>query len=75
MTAWTLHPRGLDGHGLADGQYGVEVTDGVVTGWSPVIPNPTTTREEVLMASGVSFPAEAVESSAGGDWLYGEVPS
>jgi hypothetical protein len=27
---------------------------------------------EVLMASGVSFPAEPLESSDGGDWLYGE---
>lgn len=27
---------------------------------------------EVLMASGVTFPAEPLESSGGGDWLYGE---
>lgn len=26
---------------------------------------------EVLMASGVSFPADPLESSSGGDWLYG----
>ena len=28
---------------------------------------------EVLMASGVSFPADPIEASAGGDWLYGLV--
>lgn len=29
---------------------------------------------EVLMASGVSFPADPLESSSGGDWLYGGTP-
>jgi hypothetical protein len=38
---------------------------GVVPAWADV------RGREVLMASGVSFPAEAVESSDGGDWLYG----
>jgi len=29
---------------------------------------------EVLMASGVSFPADPLEATSGGDWLYGEAP-
>jgi hypothetical protein len=34
----------------------------------------TSTYREVLMASGTSFPADPIEASAGGDWLYGEAP-
>lgn len=37
------------------------------------VPGTQTGYREALMASGVSFPAEPLEASSGGDWLYGEV--
>lgn len=39
MTDWTLHPRGLDGDGEADGRYAVQITGGEVTGWTPLTDN------------------------------------
>lgn len=56
---------------VADGTYGLVVADGVVEGLAQTA---TAGYREVLMASGTTFPAEPLESSDGGDWLYGEAP-
>jgi hypothetical protein len=53
---------------------GAGVTAAAGTGEVVVTVSGSASYREVLMASGVSFPAEAVESTSGGDWLYGEAP-
>lgn len=55
----------------ADGTYGLVVVDGVVESLGATA---GASYREVLMASGTTFPAEPLESSDGGDWLYGEAP-
>lgn len=64
-------PEPLPASGVAGVVQGTGVT---VDNTDPAHPVISVPRREVLMASGVSFPADPLESSTGGDWLYGEAP-